>query len=117
MRKENLRSGWFHVLGGLRQAEVVVGPREPVMPPDPVWHAVDGTREVLGFGTVFWDNEVPRIHLHAALGDHGDALVACVRRNTRVYLILEVFLVEVRGPLSSRPWYEEGGFNRLSFAD
>ena len=113
--KENIRGGWFHVLGGLRDADVVTGPKEPVMPPDPVWGEVRGAREVLGFGSIFWDEKEPRIHLHAALGHHGETLTACVRKNTRVYLVLEVYIVEVAGIDASRPWYEKGGFNRLTF--
>ena len=116
IRKENIRTGWFHVIGGLREADVVTGPREPVMPPEPVWSQVRDAREVLGFGSIFWDDETPKIHLHAAMGHHGDTLTSCVRENTKVYLILEVFLMEISGIDAGRPWYEEGGFNRLTFA-
>ncbi|MCF6289417.1 MAG: DUF296 domain-containing protein [Desulfobacterales bacterium] len=114
-RKEEIKCGWFQVLGGLRQAGVVVGPKEPVMPPEPIWRDIDTAREVLGFGTIFWDDEGPRIHLHAALGEQGEGLIACVRKKTRVYLILEVFIVEVQGVEAGRPWFEAGGFNRLAF--
>jgi predicted DNA-binding protein with PD1-like motif len=114
--KENIRNGWFHVIGGLRQAGVVTGPQEPVMPPEPVWQEVDEVKEVLGAGSIFWDGHKPKIHLHAALGHHGDTLTACVRRNTKVYLVLEVYLVELAGFAATRPWHEKGGFNRLTFA-
>ena len=117
IRKENIRQGWFHVIGGLRQAEFVTGPKEPVMPPDPVWDSVDGARETLGTGTIFWDGEEPKIHLHAALGHHGQTTTACVRKGTKVYLILEVMLIEIAGIEADRPWYEKGGFNRLTFND
>lgn len=113
--KENIRSGWFHVIGGLREAGVVTGPQKPVMPPEPVWAELDTVRETLGTGTIFWDNDEPKIHLHAALGHHGDTLTACVRRGTKVYLVLEVFIIETEGINATRPWYEKGGFNRLTF--
>jgi predicted DNA-binding protein with PD1-like motif len=115
IRKENIRSGWFHVLGGLREADVVTGPKEPTMPPDPVWRKVRGAREVLGTGTIFWDDNEPKIHLHAAMGHHGDTLTACVRKGTKVYLVLEVILIELEGIDATRPWYEKGGFNRLTY--
>jgi len=115
IRKEEIRSGWFHVIGGLREAGVVTGPQKPVMPPEPVWAELDTVRETLGTGTIFWDGDEPKIHLHAALGHHGDTLTACVRKGTKVYLILEVFIVETEGINASRPWFEEGGFNRLTF--
>ena len=115
IRKEQIKSGWFQILGGLQQAGVVTGPKQPVMPPDPVWRDVDEAREVVGSGSVYMDGDEPRIHLHAAMGHHGDTLTACIRKNTRVYLILEVILFELQGIEAGRPWYEEGGFNRLTF--
>jgi predicted DNA-binding protein with PD1-like motif len=114
--KEKISSGWFQILGGLRHAGVVTGPKEPVMPPEPVWQEVDGAREVIGTGSVHLDGDEPKIHLHAAMGHHGDTLTACVRKSTRVYLILEVVLFELEGIAASRPWYEKGGFNRLTFS-
>lgn len=113
--KEDIRSGWFHMLGGMRQAGVVTGPREPVMPPEPVWQEVAGAREVLGTGSIFWEGDEPRVHIHAALGHHGQTLVGCVRRDTKVYLVLEVYVLEVSGIDAGRPWYPAGGFNRLTF--
>jgi uncharacterized protein len=116
IQKEDIRSAWFQILGGLRQAEVVTGPEEPVMPPTPVWRDVDEAREALGSGSVHFDGEEPIIHLHAALGHHGDTLTACIRKNTKIYLILEVMLFELDNIDASRPWYEKGGFNRLTFS-
>ena len=116
IRKENIRNGWFHVLGGLREADVVTGPQKPTMPPEPVWRKIIGAREVLGTGTVFWDADEPKIHLHAAMGHHGETLTACVRKGTKVYLILEVVIIEIEGIDATRPWFEDGGFNRLTYS-
>ena len=114
--EEKITNGWFHVLGGLREADVVTGPKEPVMPPEPVWNEVRGARETMGTGSIFWDGNEPKIHLHAAMGHHGDTLTACVRKGTKVYLVLEVVIFEIDGINASRPWYAEGGFNRLTFS-
>ena len=113
--KEDIRCAWFHVLGGLREAGVVTGPKEPVMPPEPVWEDVQDARETLGTGSIFWDGSEPKVHLHAAMGHHGDTLTACVRKGTKVYLILEAYIIEIDGLDASRPWFPEGGFNRLTF--
>jgi predicted DNA-binding protein with PD1-like motif len=113
--KENIRQGWFHILGGTRRAGVVTGPKEPVMPPEPVWSTIDEARETIGTGSIFWDGDEPKIHLHAAMGHHGDTLTACVRKETEAYLILEALILEISGCSASRPWYPEGGFNRLTF--
>ena len=114
--KENISSAWFQILGGLRRAEVVTGPEEAVMPPTPVWQDVDEAREAIGSGSIHKDGEDPVIHLHAALGHHGDTLTARIRKNTKIYLVLEVILFEINELQASRPWYEKGGFNRLTFA-
>lgn len=116
IKTENIRNGWFHVLGGLREADVVIGPKEPTMPPEPVWDEIRGSREVLGTGSISWENNEPRIHLHAAMGHHGDTLTGCVRKGTKVYLVLEVLIIELQGITATRPWYEKGGFNRLTYA-
>ena len=102
--KEDIRCAWFHVLGGLQMAQVVTGPEKPVMPPTPVWRDLEGAREVLGFGTIFREGEEPKIHLHAALGHHGETVTGCVRKGTTTYLILEAFIVEVDGIAAHRPW-------------
>lgn len=113
--RENIRSGWFQIIGGIARAGVVTGPREPVMPPDPVWRELDGAHEVVGSGSIHRDGDQPLIHLHAAMGHHGETLTACIRKHTKVYLILEILLFELVGIDASRPWYEKGGFNRLTF--
>lgn len=113
--REKVRCAWFHILGGLRRAGVVIGPREPVMPPDPVWQEVEDAREIVGTGSVFWDGDQPLIHLHAAMGHHGETLTGCVRRDSKVYLVIELMLVEMKGIEVTRPWFEQGGFNRPAF--
>ena len=114
--KEQIESGWFQILGAVRHADVVIGPEEPVMPPIPVWTNVDEAREVIGTGSIYRDGEEPLVHLHSAMGYHGETLTCCVRKNTKVYLILEVLLFELKGFDASRPWWEKGGFNRLTFS-
>jgi predicted DNA-binding protein with PD1-like motif len=116
IKKENIRNGWFHMIGGIREIDVVTGPREPVMPPEPIWQEMRDARETLGSGSVFRDeNDDPKIHLHAALGHHGETVTGCLRKGSKVYLILEVILFEMTGFDASRPWYTQGGFNRLTF--
>ncbi len=118
IRGEEIRNGWFHCIGGLAGADVVIGPKEPTMPPEPIWQKVDSPRELLGTGSIYWDeHDEPKIHLHTSLGDHGKAMTVCTRKNTTTYLVIEVYLVEITGFEASRPWYEKGGFNRLTFAD
>ena len=115
VKKEKINNAWFQILGGIRRAGVVTGPEEPVMPPTPVWKEVDTTREAIGSGSIFMDGDEPLIHLHGALGHHGDTITACIRKHTKVYLTLEIILFELTGFEAGRPWYDKGGFNRLTF--
>lgn len=115
VRREKVRCGIFQVFGGLKSAGVVTGPKEPVMPPEPVWRNVEDAREILGIGSIFWEGDTPRIHLHAAMGHHGDTLTGCLRKDSRVYLVIELFLMEVTGIDVTRPWSAACGFNRPTF--
>ncbi len=110
--KEDIRCGWFQLFGGLHGVDVVTGPKEPVMPPEPVWERLETCRESLAAGSIFYDNDKPLIHLHAALGHHGETLTGCVRKRAEVYLVIEAVVYELRGMDISRPWFEKGGFNR-----
>ena len=113
--KENIASGWFQIIGALGKAGVVTGPKEPVVPPEAVWREVETVCEVVGSGSVHLDNGEPKIHLHAALGDHGETLTACVRRDSRVYLTIELLLFELIGLGASRPWNAASGFSMVRF--
>jgi len=113
--KENIRCGWFHLLGAIKEAAVVTGPREPVMPPEPVWKQISGPQEIVGVGSIFWDEEQPIIHTHSVFGHHGDTLCGCLRKQATVYLIVEAFIMEITGMDAHRPFFPKGGFNRLSF--
>jgi predicted DNA-binding protein with PD1-like motif len=113
--KEKIQSGWFQVIGALDKAGVVTGPKHPVVPPDPVWKEVDGVCELIGCGSVHMDGEEPKIHLHGALGEHGETLTGCIRRDSRVYLLLEVVVFELLGMNIARPWDEAAGISRLIF--
>ncbi len=114
--KEKIASCWFQILGGIRRSTVVTGPEEPVMPPTPVWGEVTDAREALGTGSIHFDGDEPLIHLHSALGNREDTLTACLRKDTKVYLILEVILFEINGLCATRPWFDKGGFNRVTFS-
>ena len=114
--KEKIRSAWFQVIGALDKAGVVIGPKEPVVPPNPVWRDVDAVSELIGCGSVYMDDDEPKVHLHGALGEHGETLTGCIRRDARVYLLLEVVLFELTGIDAARPGDEDLGINRLVFS-
>ena len=71
--------------------------------------------ELVGCGSVHMDGDEPKIHLHGALGEHGETLTGCIRRDSRVYLLLEVVVFELLGMNIARPWDEAAGISRLIF--
>ena len=114
--REKIENGWFQIIGGLRAVDMVTGPKEPSMPPEPVWRQMEGAYETVGSGSVYRDeNGEAKIHLHAALGHHGETITGCLRKNSKVYLVLELLLMELSGFTAGRPWFPAGGFNRLTF--
>ncbi|MDH4318965.1 MAG: DUF296 domain-containing protein [Desulfobulbaceae bacterium] len=110
--REGIRCGWFQLFGGMRTGQTVVGPKQPVMPPEPVWREINEAREIFGTGTLFMDGDEPMVHLHAAMGHHGETITGCVRNRAEVYLIVEGVVYELEGMDITRPWFPEGGFNR-----
>lgn len=121
--KEKITSGWFQIIGALDRAGVVIGPKEPVVPPDPIWRDLDDVREIVGIGSVYMDGDTgddtggtPKIHLHGAMGLHGETLTGCIRKNSRVYVLLEVILFELLGIDAVRPWDEAAKISRVVFS-
>ena len=85
------------LLGGMQSAEVVTGPKNAVVPPDPLWQHFSDGREVIGLGTLFFKGDEPVIHLHGAIGRGTETLTGCIRKNSVVYLVIEAVIAEIVG--------------------
>lgn len=96
-KKENIRAAAFWIIGGMRQARIVVGPEKEEIPPVPQWRELGESHEVTGFGTIFWQGDEPKVHFHGAFGK-GDAVkVGCAREGTSTFLVLEAVIIELEG--------------------
>jgi predicted DNA-binding protein with PD1-like motif len=95
--KERIKNAVFYVIGGLRGGKVVVGPERDELPPVPIWNKVEESHEVIGIGTIFWQGDEPKIHLHCALGKRDVTMVGCLREISETFLIVECILVEISG--------------------
>jgi len=113
--RENVRAATVTLLGGMRTASVVSGPREAVVPPDPMWISFSDGREVIGFGTLFRTGEEPVVHLHGAIGRGSDALVGCIRKDAMVYLVIEAVVAEMTGITARKVRDGKTGLFRLEF--
>jgi len=95
VREEGIRCATVQLLGGLRRARLVTGPKSAAMPPEPVWREVAEPSEILAFGTVFPEDGEPRIHLHGAVGRGDGTRVGCLREISETFLVAEAVLTEI----------------------
>lgn len=101
-RKEDIRAAVFYLIGGMREGNLVVGPEKDEFPPTPVWKSLGESHEVVGFGTIFWQDDDPKIHCHAAFGKKDMVKVGCLRENSRTFLVLEAVITEIEGVTARR---------------
>ena len=94
-RWENIRAACFNVVGGMRAGRFVVGPETEEMPPVPMWRDLRESHEAVGFGTVFWEKDQPRVHFHGAYGKRDSVKAGCLREGSEAFLVLEVVITEI----------------------
>ena len=95
--KEEIRAAQIHLVGGMRRGRFVVGPETEEMPPVPVWRELDESHEIVGFGTLFWQEDEPKIHFHGAYGKRDRVRAGCLRQGAETFLVLEAVLTEILG--------------------
>jgi len=113
VRKENIRAAAFYLVGGMREARIVVGPEEDVMPPVPVWRELGESHEVTGFGTIFYQGDEPKVHFHGAFGKKDLVKVGCMREKTETFLVLEAVIIEMEGITAAREFDPVSGLTLL----
>ena len=116
--KEGVSSAAVMLIGGLRSARVVVGPKSPTGPIEPQYAEFDDAREVAGVGTIFrdCDDDSPKLHLHAAIGRRDEVLVGCPRGGAKIFCVLEVVIIEIEGLDASRALDRELALKLLTLA-
>ena len=101
-RKENVKAAVFYLVGGMREGSIVVGPEKDEFPPTPVWKKLGESHEVVGFGTIFWQGNEPKVHFHGAFGKKEMVKVGCLRDNSETFLVLEAVIMEIEGVTARR---------------
>ena len=112
-KKERLKAAAMVFLGALKKGELVTGPKKPVIPPEPNKVNFKDGWEVMGIGTVFTNNRGPQIHIHGAMGKKKNTLIGCVRGRSRVFLVMEAVIFELKGVRASKAIDPETGLNLL----
>ncbi|MBN2183242.1 MAG: DUF296 domain-containing protein [Sedimentisphaerales bacterium] len=112
-RAENIRAAAVLITGGFRKADVIVGPKQEH--PKIIGNRKEfaGPGEVLGVGTIYCDEEGPKLHIHSAIGKNDQTIVGCPRGRVETFLILEVTIIEIKGLSASRKPDEASGLNLL----
>ena len=113
--QEKIKVGTIMLLGGMRSAGIVSGPKEAVIPPDPLWTNFNDAREVVGIGTLFWKGDEPILHLHGAIGRGKETSIGCIRKDSSVYLVIEAVITEILGIEAHKALNEKTGVVMLEF--
>ena len=101
--KEGIASGFAIAVGGLRSGKVVVGPEDPDADTlSPMMREFTDAREIAGVGTIFSDDEGPKLHLHGAIGRGDEVIAGCPRGGASVFCVLEIVIIELLGVQASR---------------
>lgn len=110
----NLEAAFVIVLGALGRGRMVLGPKESVLPPTPMWHLFEEGREIVAVGSIFRQGEGHFLHLHAAAGRAESTLTGCLRVECQVFLTAEALILEVCGAGAAKV-KDEAGFGLLRF--
>ena len=112
-RRERIKTAVFIFLGALKKGHLVTGPQKPVIPPVPNWMAFKDGWEALGAGTIYTNSAGPQVHVHATMGKKRRMLTGCVRKESKVFLVLEAVVFELRGVKATKTLDPKTGLNLL----
>lgn len=112
-KKEKIKSATFVFLGALKKGYLVTGPKRPVIPPEPNWRKFRDGWEAMGVGTIFTNKSGPQIHVHAAMGKKNKMLTGCVRKDSKVFLVIEAVVFELKGMKATKKIDPQTGLNLL----
>ncbi len=95
--KEQIRAAIFYLVGGISDGKIVVGPETEEMPPVPVWRLLQESHETLGVGTIFWQGDTPKLHLHGSYGKKDAVSTGCLRETATTFIVMEAVIMEIKG--------------------
>ncbi|MDD4894537.1 MAG: DUF296 domain-containing protein, partial [Candidatus Omnitrophica bacterium] len=97
----------------LKKGIMVTGPKKPVIPPQPNTVNFKDGWEVMGIGTIFADKGGTQLHIHGSMGKKNKVLTGCVRGKSRVFLVVEAIIFELKGVKAAKAIDPETGLNLL----
>lgn len=111
--QEKIKAATLVFIGALREGELVTGPKQPVIPPLPNKLNFKDGWEVMGVGTIFTNAKGPQLHIHASMGKKNKVLTGCVRGESKVFLVVEAVVIELKGVKASKGIDHKTGLNLL----
>ncbi len=112
-RKEKIRAATLIFLGALKKGILVTGPKKPVIPPEPNMVGFKDGWEVMGIGTIFTNKSGPQLHIHSSMGKKNRVLTGCVRGESKVFLVIEAIIFELKGVKATKSPDPKTGLNLL----
>jgi len=112
-KEKNIQSASFQVFGALSEAAIVVGPEEDTVPPNPMWRTVDSACEIVGIGSILESDDGPSVHMHSSFSGKDSVQLGCVRKKSKVYLVVEAIVQELITIGVSRRYDESLGINAM----
>ena len=113
VRKERVKSACMVFIGALKKGDLVTGPKKPVIPPEANQVKFKDGWEVMGIGTIFTNSKGPQIHIHASMGKKQKVLTGCVRGKSKVFLVIEAIVFELKGVKAGKEIDPRTGLNLL----
>jgi len=113
VKKERIKAATMIFIGALKKGDLVTGPKQPVIPPVPNKVAFKDGWEVMGIGTIFTNSKGPQIHIHASMGKKNKVLTGCVRGKSKVFLVVEAIIIELKGVRAGKDIDPKTGLNLL----
>ena len=113
VKKEKVNAATMIFIGALKQGDLVTGPKQAVIPPEPNKVVFKDGWEVMGIGTIFTNSHGPQIHIHSSLGKKNKVLTGCVRGKSKVFLVIEAVIFELKGIKAGKDIDAKTGLNLL----
>lgn len=111
---EGISCATINLLGALSEADIVTGPVKTEIPPVPNEMSFREGREIIGFGVVTSNGKEPLIHLHASFVRGESSFTGCLRKNGKVFVVIEAVILELTGANVSREFDPETRCNMLN---
>jgi predicted DNA-binding protein with PD1-like motif len=112
-KKERLKAATMIFIGALKKGDLVTGPKKPVIPPKPNKVYFKDAWEVMGIGTIFTNKTEPQIHIHSSMGKKRKVLTGCIRGKSKVFLVIEAIIFELKGIKAAKSIDPSTGLNLL----